>query len=163
MSNLVIFYFNNVYDYDYYKDLSEKIIKVALKNKRGVIFNFEGYAEELIKQLGDVFYFSVSDDFLQLNSEFITQEISLDSDEKNLKNKYSQSMKVFDEITLLLKKNGINKFDLLIDTNEANSMSDFIIIDNSMVKISDTMYEYLTNNQNHYPFEWASVLIHSKL
>jgi len=72
MSNLILFGFNGHNDYDFLKKITNKLTRLALKNNKGIVFYFEGYGEDLINLLNFDFYFSVSDDFFQLNSNFVT-------------------------------------------------------------------------------------------
>ena len=78
--------------------ISNKIISFCLDKNIGAIFNFLGYGESLIHEANPTLYFSISDDFLQLNSEYLTtSEIENIECEKGKKEFYD-NFSLLDEI-----------------------------------------------------------------
>lgn len=72
MSSILVFSIRDKIEYENSVKISKKLISYCLSKNLGIIFNFLGYDENLIRSLQSTFYFSISDDFLQLNSEFLT-------------------------------------------------------------------------------------------
>ena len=161
MSNLVIFYFDRarIVDYDHAKQLSDELVKLALANDKGVIFEFLGYDEEFIKSLGDKFYFAVSDDFIQLNSEFMNLCQIDDIGSPSGKETFLQEMKIFDDVSALLRSHGIDKFDLLISADNADCLDDFKIIYADNDCISQTLYRHLLDNLCSNGYDFTDIII----
>ena len=145
MSNLVIFYFDRarIVDYDHAKQLSDELVKLALANDKGVIFEFLGYDEEFIKSLGDKFYFAVSDDIGSPSG----------------KETFLQEMKIFDDVSALLRSHGIDKFDLLISADNADCLDDFKIIYADNDCISQTLYRHLLDNLCSNGYDFTDIII----
>ena len=95
MSNLVAFIIKDDLNYKTMDTLSRKIIKYCLNKKFGVLFNFLGYSQELINSLNPKLYFSLSDDFIQLNSEFLTTSNIEDIDSNHGKKLFLKQFAIF--------------------------------------------------------------------
>lgn len=161
MSNLVICYFDrkSIIDYNHVKQLSDELVKLALTNDKGIIFEFLGYDEEFIKSLGDKFYFAVSDDFIQLNSEFMNLCKIDDIRSTSGKGQFLQEMKIFDDISALLCSYGISKFDLLISTDNSDCLDDFKIISAKNDSISKVLYHHLLSNLCSNGYDFTDIII----
>jgi len=153
MSNILLFSIKDNIDYFKMVKISNSLVKLCINHKKGVIFNFLGYDNDLINRINDNYYFSISDDFLQLNSEFLTVEDILFLDTNKGKEEFTKKFSILDEVCLLLKKNNINKYDLIISDQDAN-FSDYIIISKIKSLPTKFLYEYiLTKKENAYSFD----------
>lgn len=151
MSNLVTFIVpreeGTKHDYSFYKNVSIQLIKIALKNNKGVIFNFEGYAQDLIDEFDSGFYFSLSDDFLQTNSNFASDFSICDFVTKEDRDKFKNVFHVFDDLANCLVQNKIFNFDLIIDLDGCEkSIDDFEIVHLFSTNISDAIYDTILYN-----------------
>ena len=162
MSNILLFSFHPTCEYKQYKKITDGIVRLALKNDKGVIFNFLGYAEELIKSLGYKSYFSVSDDFFELNSEFLTtsdiEKIETQDGEKLFRRKFV----VLDRIAHYLKENGIKEFDILIDTCCAEKAEDFTVLTCDGEDITGVLYDYVVAEKDSSALDFTSIIVRVK-
>lgn len=152
MSNLVLIYLNKINNYDKMVAISNSLVKISLRHKKGIIFNFLGYDEILINQLDTNFYFSISDDFLQLNSNYCNVNDILDIESTMGKKKFKEKFAILDDVFVCLKKNNITNFSMLISEEFANKNEFKIITENDIIP-SNVLYKYIvTRKQDSYSF-----------
>ena len=84
------------------------------KKNLGVIFNFLGYGENLIRELNPNFYFSISDDFFQLNSEYLNTTLIKEIDNGKGKKEFCKKFSFFDDISNIVNSFYIKNVSLLI-------------------------------------------------
>ena len=160
MSNMVLFFIEDDMDYEKMKHLSKKIIRYCLKKDVGVVFNFLGYGQDLIESIDPKFYFSVSDDFIQLNSEFLTT-----SDIRSIENDYGKKIFVerfslFDDIYEILCDSNIKKSKLLISADgSTNSLEEFIVKKIANGSIAETLYESVIEKKDEYAYDFPNILL----
>jgi len=151
MSNLVLFTINDRLSYDQMLSLSNGLVELCLEKQKGVIFNFLGYEEDFIKKIDANFYFSISDDFLQLNSEFCDVCDILDLNSKEGKTKFVKKFSIFDEIYLFLIKNKVKNCKLYISDQDYD-LSEYKKVYYTGT-ITDCLYDYiLTTEAESYSF-----------
>ena len=164
MSNLIIFSINEKPNHKKLVTLSKKLIKYCLTKDLGIIFNFLGYSHKLITQLTPSFYFSISDDFLQLNSEYLTtsniKNIEKTSGKKFFNNKFS----FLDDVYNILKNFGIKNITLLISRDDTiNDIKEFKRVVKNNRPIVDILYEDIINRQHEYGYDFTDLIILSQL
>ena len=98
MSNMVVFFINDKIKYDKMVYISNSIVNICLNAKKGAIFNFLGYDEDLINQFNNDFYFSISDDFLQLNSNYCNVNDILNIDSYLGRERFKEKFLIFDDV-----------------------------------------------------------------
>lgn len=160
MSNIVLFSIVDNISYKKMHKLSNSLVKLSLLKKKGIIFNFLGYDEELIRRFNLSFYFSVSDDFLQLNSNFCNVCDILHLKSKNGKNKFKKKFAIFDDIYLHLLNNKINEFILIISDQDAE-VCDFTELTFNQDLPSDILYDYILTKEND-SYSFGAVIIRFK-
>ena len=130
-----------------------------MKNDIGAIFNFEGYADGLIKEIDPMLYFEISDDFIQLNAEFLdTTDISFLSE--NAEKEFESKFYMFDGIYDILDKHNIEKIDLVISCDgSVDSLSDFIIVNKEDKKYSTLLYKAILDQKDKWAFEFPNIII----
>lgn len=162
MSNLVMFSIQDEIDYFNKVRLSELLIDYCLLNKKGVIFNFLGYSEDFISELHPHFYFSVSDDFIQLNSEFMTT-----CDIENIQNakgkeKFIEKFSFLSDIFQILVDFGLLNFSLVIACDGSDDdIEDFDTkyINETTSSLTDVLYDHIINMSHYYAYEFSNVII----
>ena len=112
--------------FDEMDDLANKIVRVALEEKKGVFFNALDYDENLIGGIGKSPFFLISNSFLYQNCDFLdTDEFDLNDKSIQLKfnKKYSFILNFLNE----LKRSGINEVEIFISNDGAvNKIEDFV-------------------------------------
>ena len=159
MSNLILFGFNGHNDYDFLKKITNKLTRLALKNNKGIVFYFEGYGDDLIDLLNFDFYFSVSDDFFQLNSNFVTTEDIIDIETNRGKKLFIKKFKIFDKIAVYLKKEGINDFYFVTDICGVMDIEDFTTISLRSTNITEALYKLITDNPKETSYNFNDFFI----
>jgi len=148
-----------------YNDLvkiSKQLISFCLNKNLGVIFNFLGYDEELINKLESNFYFSISDDFFQLNSEYLnTSDIEVvESDEG--KQTFYKKFSFFDEIYNILIESGINNISLLISCGGSSvELNNFKFKRKKEKSLVEILYETIIEEKDEYAYGFPEIIITS--
>ena len=163
MSNLVSYLIKNKSNYSFDKKLSNELVNLALICNKGIVFNFLGYDEELINQFDHCLYFSITDDFLQLNSEFASNLIIYDFETKKGIMMFEKDFSIFDMVADHLYKNNIKEFDVIISTNEGVSKENLYLLTCNTTHLTKTMIDYLISNKDKNGFSFEDVLIQVRL
>lgn len=163
MSNLVAFIIKDDLDYKAMDTLSRKIIKYCLNKRFGVMFNFLGYSQELINSLNPKFYFSLSDDFIQLNSEFLTTSNIEDIDSYHGKKLFLKHFAIFDDIfAILLNDFGLKKISLLISVDgSADNLEDYSIININSNAVAETLYKSILAMKEDFAYDFPDIVINT--
>lgn len=162
MSSLVMFSIQDEIDYSNEVILSELLINYCLLNKKGVIFNFLGYSEKLINELHPHFYFSISDDFIQLNSEFMTTCDIENIQNEEGKEKFIEKFSFLNDISQILVEYGLGNFSLIISCDGSDDdLNDFQreLIINHQKPLNEVLYNHIINNNSNYAFDFSNVII----
>lgn len=159
MSNLVTFLIKDEINYEKSTFISNEIVSFCLRKNLGAIFNFLGYYENLIHETKPNLYFSISDDFLQLNSEYLsTSEIQQIETEKGKKEFYKK-FSFLDEIYEILIKFKLKNISLIILTDGSiNTISELEVV-NSDKKITEITYNLIIDNPEKYGYDFPNVII----
>lgn len=157
-----MFSFHPTCEYKQYKKITDGLVRLSLKNDKGVIFNFLGYAEELIKSLGYKSYFSVSDDFFELNSEFLTTSDIEKNETRDGEKLFRRKFAVLDRIAHYLKENGIKEFDVLMDTCCAEKAEDFTVLTCDGEDITGVLYDYVVAEKDSTALDFTSIIVRVK-
>ena len=160
MSNLVVFLIKDKLSYEKSLMLSNKIISFCLDKNIGAIFNFLGYSETLIRETNPNLYFSISDDFLQLNSEYLStaeiENIESDSGKKEFYEKFS----FFDEIYNILVEFELKNMSLVISSDgSVEKISDLEIVDSKSRTITEILYKNIIDNHAKYGYDFTDIVI----
>ena len=161
MSNLAMFVIKQQEGLDYLKlkKLSSDIVAFCLENDIGVIFNFEGYADKLIKEMDPWIYFEISDDFIQLNAEFL-DTTDVDFMSENAYNDFNSKFYMFDCIFDVLRKYEVQNIDLVISCDgSAETLSDFIAINKNEDLYISTLYKAILDHKDVWAFEFPNLII----
>ena len=122
MSNLLLINIVEPIEYDKYRLLSNKLVKCALNNDLGVIFNPFMFDIDLTKQMKQ--YFIISDDFIQINSENIdTWRIKYDNI-NDFAIKLKNNLAYINEFIEILF-NFTNQTDIYISNDNVSCENDF--------------------------------------
>ena len=161
MSNLVAFIIKDDLNYKTMDTLSRKIIKYCLNKKFGVLFNFLGYSQELINSLNPKLYFSLSDDFIQLNSEFLTTSNIEDIDSNHGKKLFLKQFAIFDDIfAILLNDFGLKRMSLLIYVDgSADNIEGYSIININSNAVAETLYESVLAMKEDFAYDFPDIVI----
>ncbi len=160
MSKLVVFLIKDKADYEKSVILSKKIISYCLSKNLGVTFNFLGYSQELIHQLNPTLYFSISDDFLQLNSEYLNTSKIVHIEEDIGKKIFCDNFSFFDEIYSILVDLKFNNISLLISSDgSAEKIEDFKVINSESKPITEAIYESIINNKETYAYDFPDIIV----
>lgn len=160
MSALVGFFIKDDVEYTKSCEISKTIINYCLENNKGAIFNFLGYSEPLISSMNSHFYFSLSDDFLQLNGEFLTTQNIASILSKQGREAFNKEFSCFDDLFNILQNYGLSNISLVI-TKEANveSIDEFIIIKKQNKRYVDLLYEDIVSRSNIFAYDFTTLLI----
>ena len=163
MSNLVLFYIKDNINYEAMDALSRKIVKYCLKNNLGASFNFFGYCDEEVKELNPTMYFILCEDFIQLNSEFLTTQNILNIQEKEGKDIFLKTFACFTEIFELLSKNNLKDFGLLIERSgicwPIKSINDCEIKKVHSTNITEILYNSIIENKDRFAYDFTNIHI----
>lgn len=161
MSALVAFVIKDDIKYEKLVELSKDLISYSLKNNIGVIFNFLGYAEELMRSLNAGLYFSVSDDFLQLNSEFLTVSEINDLESEQGKHYFYEKFTFLDNIYKRLIEFGCKKIEFIISCNgNPECITDeFLIKDKGGKAIVEILYDALIEVKDKFAYSFPELYL----
>ena len=160
MSNTVMFYTKDNPSYKKIDIASREIIKYCLEKKLGVLFNFLGYCDDLIAEINTNFYFIVSDDFIQLNSEFLTISNIMDIDSVSGKKQFCENFYFFDDIYNLLKSFKFKNIGLIVISNNSSSLESCKKKEIQSGRIVDCLYETIIKSKDEkhvYGFSNVSI------
>lgn len=149
-------------DYTKQVALSKLLINYCLSNGKGVIFNFLGYSENLLSELQPNFYFSVSDDFIQLNSEYMTTA-DINNIEKAVgREEFKKKFIFLDDIFDILVNFGLINFSLIVacdgSDDDVNSF-DIVSTNTTPRLITDILYAHVINNSSSYCYDFSNIII----
>lgn len=162
MSNLVVFLIKDKITYEQTVAVSNNIVRYCLENNKGALFNFLGYGEDLINQLAPSFYFSISDDFLQLNSNYLSSInnhfVKKTDNEKDFFSKF----KFLDDIYALLQSAKIRKIQLLISSDGSSErIEDFLQIAKGAYSFEEILYDIFLKEQVGITQDFPELIINS--
>lgn len=163
MSKMVVFLIKDKINYEKSLLISKKIILYCLKNDLGSIFNFLGYSENLIIEANPTLYFSISDDFLQLNSEYLnTEKIECIEEEKGKREIY-KNFSFLDEIYNILIDFKLGDISLILSSDgSTEKMSDFKSINSDSRKIVEIIYNSIIESKDKYAYDIPNIIINFK-
>ena len=160
MSNLMIFAIKDNLKYDQSVLLSKKIISYCLNKNLGAIFNFLGYCDELIDQLGATMYFSISDDFIQLNSEYLSTSNINHIKQDSGKQKFIDKFSFLNEICDILCNFGLTKICVLISPDGGvHSIDDLKAVDKNTELLTDVLYQGILESHDKYAYDFPNMII----
>lgn len=160
MSNVVLFYVKDNINYEDMNSISRKIVKYCLKKDLGVSFNFFGYCDEIVKELNPTMYFIVSDDFIQLNSEFLTTSNIFNIKAESGKIIFSKRFRFFNEIFKIFINNNLKDFGLLIMTDgSSESINDCEVKKVHSANITETLFGSIIENKDRFAYDFPNLLI----
>lgn len=160
MSNIVVFLVKDKLSYEKSLMISNKIVSFCLNKNVGAIFNFLGYRETLIHEADPTLYFSISDDFLQLNSEYLStaeiENIECDNGKKEFYEKFS----FLDEIHNVLVEFELKNISLIISSDGSiEKISDLEIVASKTRTITEILYNIIVDNHEKYGCDFPDIVI----
>ena len=160
MSNIVVFIIKDKLSYDKSFMISNKIVSLCLNKNVGAIFNFLGYYETLIHEMDPSLYFSISDDFLQLNSEYLStseiENIECDNGKKEFYEKFS----FLDEIYNVLVEFELRNISLIISSDGSiEKICDLEIVASKSRAITEILYNIIIDNHEKYGYDFPDIII----
>lgn len=160
MSNIVVFLTKDKLSYEKSLKISNRIVSFCLNKNLGAIFNFLGYSETLIQEVDPTLYFSISDDFLQLNSEYLSTSEIKDIERDNGKKEFYEKFSFFDEIYNILVEFELRNISLIISSDgSAEKISDFEIVASKSRTITEILYNTIINNYERYGYGFPTIVI----
>lgn len=158
MSKMLAFLIKEKINYETSILLSKKLVLHCLEKNYGVIFNFLGYSQKLIKEFSPSLYFSISDDFLQLNSEFLTTSYIECIEDKEGKKEFCENFSILDDIYSILQSYKIGNIKLLIST-DSEEINDFISVNCDSRKVTEIIYDAIISNADMYAYDFPNMII----
>ncbi|MBQ3066983.1 MAG: hypothetical protein IJD18_03035 [Clostridia bacterium] len=162
MSNLVAFLVYDTMEYEEMVAVSKSITKYCLNKDIGAIFNFLGYSEKLITELNPNFYFSISDDFLQLNSEWLSTSSIENIAEEEGKVEFCNKFSFLEDICAILDGYGLQCVKLLVSSSGTESIEDFLLVDAGLEPITNLLYKSVIENHATYAYGFPDIIINLK-
>ena len=160
MSNLVVFFVDDKLSYQTQNKLSRELVLYSLKRGIGVIFDFEGYADNIIQQMNSLLYFSVTDDFIQLNSMFLETGYKPYFNNSKGKKKFFKDFGFFDEIYSVLKKYGIKTIKLIVSHDgSVDDIKDLKVVDKKDKSIVQILYDDIIEEKDKCAYGFTDLLI----
>lgn len=158
MSKMIVFLIKDEIGYEKSVLLSKRLISYCLDKNFGVMFNFLGYSHDLINKFTPSLYFSISDDFLQLNSEFLSTSNILYINEIEGKKEFCEKFSVLDDIYNILLNYKILNIKLLI-SSESKKINDFITVNCNSQKVTEIIYDSIISNAENYAYDFPDLII----
>lgn len=158
MSKMLAFLIKDKINYETSVSLSKKLVLYCLEKNYGVIFNFLGYSQNLINEFSPSLYFSISDDFLQLNSEFLTTSYIERIEEQEGKKEFCKNFSILDDIYSILQSYKIGDIKLLIST-DSEEINDFISANCDSRKVAEVIYDAIISNAAIYAYDFPNMII----
>ena len=159
MSSLVLFSINDKIKYKETIQLSKQLISYCLNKNLGVIFNFFGYSESLINQLHPNLYFCVSDDFVQLNSEFLSTSEIVHFKSIEGEKAFYEKFHFLDEVLNILIDFGLKEVNLIISCDECENIDNFLKIKKDSKSIVEILYESILSEKDKHAYGFPNVMI----
>lgn len=160
MSALVTFFIKDDVEYTKSCKISKAIITYCLKNNKGAIFNYLGYSETLVSSIKSNFYFSISDDFLQLNSEFLTTQNIASILSKRGRKSFNKKFAFFDDVFDILQAYGLSNISLCVTKDgSVDSIDDFLEIKKQDKRYVDLLYDDIISRSNIFAYDFTTVII----
>lgn len=162
MSTLLVYSIKDNINYEELVNLSKKLVYYCLDKNLGVIFNFLGYSEDLINQLDSNLYFTISDDFLQLNCEYITTSRIENIEKEEGKWTFLSEFSVLDDIYNMLIAFGLKNISLLISCDgSVTTLEEFKVKKKGSLTITEILYKSIIEEKDMYAYDLPNIIITS--
>ncbi|MCM1289489.1 MAG: hypothetical protein NC132_02415 [Corallococcus sp.] len=154
MSNICLFNLPNLINYDELNNLANRLIKISIKNKIGIIFNSHEYNPSLTQKENFKNFFWVTDSFIDCNSDFLDMPLNHDlRDINKCKKAFIKRFGFLNDIIFELKNANIMQVDIYLSTDGSDNIDDFVVKQIPWnVFLSEFFYQIL-ENANEYAYE----------
>lgn len=133
--------------FDEMDDLSKRIVRIALKENKGVFFNSCDYDEDLLSDIGKIPFVLISNSFLYQNCDFLDTS-EFDVNDKNIQIKFNKKYNFINSFFVEFNKFGVTELDIYISNDGSVSTAEDFVIQKT-VKSQDfldsllsSIYEY---------------------
>ena len=131
--------------------LAKEVVKLSIKNGKGVYFN----TEEFEFQKNMTFYFVICDGFISRNCDFLFSPVFCIERKREIsKRQFCNKYSIFNKVLGLLKKNGMKKAEVYFSSD---GVADFEEETVELEGFLGKVYEDIYKNEKEYALQFPSI------
>lgn len=162
MSSTILFILKDKMEYKKIKELSIALVNHCVKIDKGIHFYpMYLYSDNSADYFNKFLNFSISDDFLSVNSEFLNvcDIMSIESDvgRKQFNEKFCFLDKIFD----IILDFGCKKISLVVFQNEVGDFNNYEKELKGSRSYCEILYNHIIRNKEKYAYSFSEIIINN--